>query len=1140
MAALPGKAAGRSPLPAKARDQKKADERVPRQRKVEVKLPTPSLNVTRTRKPTPIAETGGAVGFALNGVLLVGQHYKAKKAQPTVWHFDDCGGHADENGWYHYHFPSNCFFASNGIHGPSKWNWWTMPEPSSHWAPIASESPVLGYALDGFPIYGPYGQEGRLVNTSELDSCNGKVVVLPNGREEYRYYWTVMLPFLPQCLRGKPVKLNLRASGGAVCPAAEKRSLSAPLTMFPSVVTAGRIFTTGCPDHRYFQNAVHGRRLTASGRSGCNGGSSGSCCGSTCKAGCNSCSGCASKCSSCSSCSGCSTGCCSGSCNANGCCGSCSGNCTASGCSGNCAGSCNGGGCSSSGCCGGSCCGGCSSGGSCAGCCGSGCSSGGCCAVSCNGSCSGSECKAGGCCAGSCSVGCSATGCSSGGCCAGSCSGGCSAEGCSPGGCNAGSCSGGCIAGGCSSGGGCSGSCSAGGCSPGGCDSKGCGASGPGITFALSEASLAAMKATVSSEVVAAGCDLAIIDIFNPCSGAFCGVPQDPPEVYYRYKPFTMSLALVTPPLLCQTRKVPKACDSKFISEYNQQKNNPKYNPPLNAPRNDTILRCRSDVYDDSALLGYYPIKLDGKPNYCVFLSPEILASAKQFEWIDDMTEEVSINSFLHLPAMDKGVLLTMNFGLSNSGLVQGTYHVYSYTSIKDSPIFSTILSMNIAFACLMLIRFMMVMRAYTQKTLIGKLFVFDLLVTVAFGIFVALGMQHLFTGTSTGDVLMPLVNAFLDAAETTGDEAVNAVNALMMKFHDGLTMVLDEVAWMQSTKLVAYSLSLVSIVRLVLYMSVHPRISITTDTIKKSLDDIFHFVIVFSMIFFTLAWLAHWSFGSEKELFSTFSSSLHTCFQMFLGEFELEADYQMDTVQKVWTAFFVFIVVIVCLNVLLAIVVESFISVKKAADSGNQVHLNFLVDLGMLVFRQILGVTNKWPSPQNLLRHLHCSSVLETDVTPDELMSSRFAKFQSKQQATDMLNFYLRALGDCMLGEAGRTQIEAIKKQEMFDMYLMQTFECGADEVQQLHRKASKVQAMWRAQIAMRKVERKKERRDRRVGASRTPESFVGSPSKAPGGSPERSPASSPRSGSSMRQQSAKMPNCDSAKPTNVIYLDV
>ena len=36
---------------------------------------------------------------------------------------------------------------------------------------------------DGIPIRGPYGNDGRLINASQLDECNGRSVTNENGEQ---------------------------------------------------------------------------------------------------------------------------------------------------------------------------------------------------------------------------------------------------------------------------------------------------------------------------------------------------------------------------------------------------------------------------------------------------------------------------------------------------------------------------------------------------------------------------------------------------------------------------------------------------------------------------------------------------------------------------------------------------------------------------------------------------------------------------------------------------------------------------------------------------------------------------------------------------------------------------------------------
>ncbi|CAE8721294.1 unnamed protein product, partial [Polarella glacialis] len=131
-----------------------------------------------------------------------------------------------------------------------------------------------------------------------------------------------------------------------------------------------------------------------------------------------------------------------------------------------------------------------------------------------------------------------------------------------------------------------------------------------------------------------------IVDIFNPCAGAFASDVQAPPEYYNRYKPFSMITAVMGQPLICQVRRKPMQCKSKFVDDYNHQPINVKYQPPWNAPRNSSILRCKSSEYDTSAHLGYMPTIKNGVPQYCVFLSEQTLLPMMDFEWMDDMQEE--------------------------------------------------------------------------------------------------------------------------------------------------------------------------------------------------------------------------------------------------------------------------------------------------------------------------------------------------------------------------------------------------------------------------------------------------------------------------------------------------------------------
>ncbi|CAM9090860.1 unnamed protein product, partial [Ectocarpus fasciculatus] len=160
----------------------------------------------------------GNLGVALNGVGVYGGAVDSSCDLVDVddsrseWtSFDMCSGHSGGDS-YHYHFPPSCLLTQAAL---------TLPYMSGH-------SPQVGWALDGFPIYGPYGPGGVMMTHSSqgcvgsvcLDECGGLKMSIPELDEFlYRYYMTGPLsdleslptnpkpasidyPFVLKCYRG--------------------------------------------------------------------------------------------------------------------------------------------------------------------------------------------------------------------------------------------------------------------------------------------------------------------------------------------------------------------------------------------------------------------------------------------------------------------------------------------------------------------------------------------------------------------------------------------------------------------------------------------------------------------------------------------------------------------------------------------------------------------------------------------------------------------------------------------------------------------------------------------------------------------------------------------------------------------------
>ena len=123
-----------------------------------------------THSATPL----GPIGISLNGVPFFNQY--AGPSQPLtneITSFDQYWGHPQQTGQYHYHV-----------------------EPKYLTTVKVTKSSLLGFLLDGFPVYGPE-ENGTTITNAMLDSYHGHTSVTadyPAGI--YHYHITSNDPYI--------------------------------------------------------------------------------------------------------------------------------------------------------------------------------------------------------------------------------------------------------------------------------------------------------------------------------------------------------------------------------------------------------------------------------------------------------------------------------------------------------------------------------------------------------------------------------------------------------------------------------------------------------------------------------------------------------------------------------------------------------------------------------------------------------------------------------------------------------------------------------------------------------------------------------------------------------------------------------
>lgn len=155
----------------------------------------PAYPMYEPERKVSLTDVGGAIGVLFSGAMLfsgyagsaVGEmvDYETSAAYLEGDTFDECGCHSssDVAASYHCHVPPSCLLAQ------------LNQEEDDH-------SPQIGWAADGFPVYGPRGSSGLMMQSCNvtggvegdgtcLDECGGLYKELASvDAYVYRYYVT--------------------------------------------------------------------------------------------------------------------------------------------------------------------------------------------------------------------------------------------------------------------------------------------------------------------------------------------------------------------------------------------------------------------------------------------------------------------------------------------------------------------------------------------------------------------------------------------------------------------------------------------------------------------------------------------------------------------------------------------------------------------------------------------------------------------------------------------------------------------------------------------------------------------------------------------------------------------------------------
>jgi hypothetical protein len=303
---------------------------------------------------------------------------------------------------------------------------------------------------------------------------------------------------------------------------------------------------------------------------------------------------------------------------------------------------------------------------------------------------------------------------------------------------------------------------------------------------------------------------------------------------------------------------------------------------------------------------------------------------------------------------------------------------------------------------------------------------------------------------------VVPLLESFYGVTDIRDKSQVEDTQ---IRYFQILTTVMDRVHYEEALKMVAYFLIIVSIVRLIGYMSVHPRIAVLSQTLYSAMDNIFHFSLVFCFICGLLAWLACWSFGPDKDLFCTLNYALLTQLKMVMGEFPFDDPWKETFLERVWYVWYAVLVFFLGVNIFLAIIVEAFVLVKQRLSEQVLVERSIIVDFIALLRYRLLGHWLNWPSHLAVARHLHTTRHFNGPVNSKELRTSKFLTFHSRLEAQEYLDFYYGLLGEVILAKPGQDFVRLRHQLQETQRCLVVLFGVPESKIED---SARKIQRVW------------------------------------------------------------------------------
>lgn len=207
-------------------------------------------------------------------------------------------------------------------------------------------------------------------------------------------------------------------------------------------------------------------------------------------------------------------------------------------------------------------------------------------------------------------------------------------------------------------------------------------------------------------------------------------------------------------------------------------------------------------------------------------------------------------------------------------------------------------------------------------------------------------------------------------------------------------------------------------LVRVLMYLQMHPRTGVMISTMKYALDDLFHFILACCLVFAMASMISSSLFGSTAtHLASPALALVHNFKATLSGEFsELGVDTSSGTLLiNVFTIVFFLVVWVLLLNMFLAIVVDAYENARQNIEDLKE-ERNLVIDVLDATCYNLTSLVHQWPSREKILEEITIT-VPDGVIRLEDLVSGGYG-FPTRESAESWYRWQCNFHSMCLAEE--------------------------------------------------------------------------------------------------------------------------